>query len=187
MFFVTKMKEKISETVELPEGITAEVKEKELILIGPKGTLSRFFNNPKINMSNEDSKIVFSCNSATKREKKQINTDIAHVNNLIKGTIDGFTYKLKVCSSHFPMGISVSGNKFEVKNYLGEKVPRILKFDETVKISVNGEEILVESNNKELAGQTAANIELLTRRTGFDRRVFQDGIYITEKAGKIIK
>ena len=64
---------------------------------------------------------------------------------------------------------------------------KILKFDETVKISVNGEEILVESNNKELAGQTAANIELLTRRTGFDRRVFQDGIYITEKAGKIIK
>ena len=111
----------------------------------------------------------------------------AHIKNMIKGVSEGFVYTLKICSSHFPMSVSVSGNKLEVKNYLGEKVPRVLNLVENVKVTINGEEVVVESSDKELAGQTAANIELLTRRSGFDRRVFQDGIYITEKAGKIVK
>ncbi len=181
------MNEKISEFVELPEGVTSQIKEKEITLTGNLGSLTRNFNNPKIAVKTDSSKIIFSCNSATKREKKQINTDIAHINNLIKGVQEGFVYKLKVCSSHFPMSVSVSGNKLEVKNYLGEKVPRVLNLVENVKVTINGEEVVVESSDKELAGQTAANIELLTRRSGFDRRVFQDGIYITEKAGKIVK
>lgn len=181
------MKEKISEQVELPEGITGQVKDKEITLTGPLGSLTRSFHNPRILIKIESSKIIFSCDSATKREKKQINTDLAHVSNLIKGVQEGFIYKLKVCSSHFPMSVSVSGTKFEVKNYLGEKVPRTLTLAENVNVSVNGDEVVVESTDKEMAGQTAANIELLTKRTGFDRRVFQDGIYIVEKAGKMIK
>ena len=47
--------------------------------------------------------------------------------------------------------------------------------------------IEVEGTDKELTSQQAASIEQLTRRPGYDKRVFQDGIYIIEKDGKRIK
>ena len=53
-------------------------------------------------------------------------------------------------------------------------------------MKVKGQEIIVEGIDKEATGQTAANIEQATRITKWDRRVFQDGIYIVEKAGKPI-
>ena len=54
------------------------------------------------------------------------------------------------------------------------------------KVTITGTEITIESINKELAGQMAANIEQLTKRTDFDRRKFQDGIYIVTKDGQNI-
>ena len=53
-------------------------------------------------------------------------------------------------------------------------------------MKINAPEIVVEGINKELTSQTAASIEQMTRRPGFDKRIFQDGIYITEKDGKKI-
>ncbi|MBS3165081.1 hypothetical protein J4439_06645 [Candidatus Woesearchaeota archaeon] len=60
----------------------------------------------------------------------------------------------------------------------------MLKLRQGVQVKVEGSDIRVESVSRELAGQTAASIEQLTRRPGFDNRIFQDGIYIVEKSGK---
>ena len=54
-------------------------------------------------------------------------------------------------------------------------------------MKLNGEMISVTGINKEIVSQAAADIEQLTRRVGFDRRIFQDGIYIVEKDGKVIE
>ena len=53
-----------------------------------------------------------------------------------------------------------------------------------MKLKVNKEEIVVSGIDKEKVSQAAASIETLTRRQGFDRRRFQDGIYIISKDGK---
>ena len=39
--------------------------------------------------------------------------------------------------------------------------------------------------DKEGVGQFSGHLEAITRISGYDKRVFQDGIYITEKAHPI--
>ena len=78
-------------------------------------------------------------------------------------------------------------NKFVVKNFIGEKVPRTVSINEGVSVKIEGTEIVVEGFDKEKTGQMAASIEQMTRRPGFDERIFQDGIYLIEKDGKVIK
>ena len=82
------------------------------------------------------------------------------------------------------MNVSLNNDELQIKNFFGEKIPRILKIKEGADVKVEGEIITIESMDKEKAGQIAADIETLTKRSGFDRRIFQDGIYIIEKAGK---
>src|SRR6185437_14301280 len=113
--------------------------------------------------------------------KRLLETNAAHIRNMLRGAKDGHIYKLKICSGHFPMSVTLKGDHFEVKNFIGEKVPRVLKVKQGVKVTIAGTDITVESHNKELAGSQASAKELLTRRPGFDTRIFQDGIYITEK------
>ncbi len=180
------VKKTIQETITLPEGVTAEIKGKEVTIKGPKGELTRTILARKIDVKNENGGITLIAENATQKEKKLLYTYRAHIRNMITGVTEGYTYKLKICSGHFPMSVAMKGNTLEVKNFIGEKVPRTLTIKEGVQVKINGDIIEVESINKELAGQTAGDIEKLTRRPGFDRRIFQDGIYIIEKAGKAV-
>ena len=102
---------------------------------------------------------------------------------MVKGVTDGFTYTLKALYSHFPMTLAVKGNQLIVNNYFGERVPRSAAILNGVEVKVqNKTEVVVSGIDKEAVGQTAANIERSTTVKKRDRRVFQDGIYLIEKA-----
>jgi large subunit ribosomal protein L6 len=55
-----------------------------------------------------------------------------------------------------------------------------------VNVKVEGDTIILEGADKALVGNVAGKMEKLTRITDKDKRRFQDGIYIIEKAGKVI-
>ena len=150
--------------------------------MGQKGELERKLSARNIHITLENKQITITSKKPSKREKTMANTFRAHIKNMIQGVKQGYTYKLKICSGHFPMTVSVEGTEVVIKNFMGEKVPRRANILPEVKVNIEGEEIVIESPNKEAAGQTAGNIELATKITNKDRRVFQDGIYITEKA-----
>ncbi len=181
------MKIDITAKVEIPENVEVKVDKGIVSAKGPKGEVSKKLLSPKISISVQDKNVVIESKKATKREKKMIGTFKSHTRNVIKGALEGFIYKLKICSSHFPMTVGLEGKKFVVKNFLGESIPRTLEVKEGVDIKIEGNDILIESPNKELAGQTAASIEKLCSIKNRDRRIFQDGIWIVEKAGKEIK
>ncbi len=46
---------------------------------------------------------------------------------------------------------------------------------------MNGDEVLLSGIDIEAVGQSAANLERTTHIREYDPRVFQDGIYITQK------
>jgi len=178
--------EKLEKAVKVPEGVTVSVESNNVTVKGEKGEFSRRFADPRVEINMAENSVIVLAKNATKREKKRIFTYAVHIKNMIKGVKEGHVYKLKICSGHFPMNVENAGDKFSVKNFLGEKIPRILKIREGTTVKVEGTEIIVESIDKEKAGQTAANIEKLTRVRGRDLRIFQDGIYIIEKSGKVL-
>ena len=184
----TKMKQKLMQKeIVLKENIEVKLDGRTLIIKGEKGELKRRFIYPGIKMSVKDNKIILSAENATKREKTMLGTFAAHIRNMIKGVLEGFVYKLKICSGHFPMSVLVEGQKVLVKNFLGERVPRKAKILPGAKVSVQGDIISVEGIDKEIVSQSASNIELACRVSNRDRRIFMDGVWLINKDGKNIK
>ena len=181
------MKQDLREELEIPEATNIRIEKGVFLVKGEKGELQKTIHNPKISSRIIGNQVVFESKRATQREKKLIKTYLAHLKNMILGVSKGHSYKLKICSGHFPMSVSVKGDVFEIKNFIGETVPRTITIPQGVSVKVEGQFIVVEGINKDLASQTAALIEKLTRRPGYDKRVFQDGIFIIEKDGKPIK
>ncbi|MFA4960534.1 MAG: 50S ribosomal protein L6 [Candidatus Pacearchaeota archaeon] len=177
------MKKKLERIIEIPEGISVSFNVNEIIIKGNGKEIKKKFDIQNINLEISGNKIIISCESATRRESRMIGTIWAHINNMIAGLKDEYVYKLEICNVHFPMNVKVEGNNLVIKSFLGEKTPRVAKILPEVKVEVKGNEITVSSYNLESAGQTAGNIEKATKITGRDRRVFQDGIFITEKCG----
>jgi len=177
----------IREEVEIPEGVEVTIEGNTVKVKGPKGELERELKYPGVKIFTEDGKVVIYKEFPRKKDIAITRTFKAHIANMIKGVTEGFTYRLKVVYSHFPISVKVQGDEVIIENFLGEKAPRRAKILPGVTVKVRGQEITVESIDKEKAGQTAANIEQATRITKWDRRVFQDGIYIVDKAGKPIK
>ncbi len=184
MLIFIKMRKEIIRQIEIPEGVEANIEENKLIVKGEKGENEREFRMGKINLEKKDNLIIIGHKKATKKEKKMINTITSHIKNMLKGVKEGFEYQLKICSSHFPFTVDLQGKEATVKNFLGEKIPRKIKIPESAEVEIQGDMITITSNDKESAGQAAANFERSTKIRNKDRRIFQDGIFIINKAGR---
>lgn len=180
------MKATMNETLDIPEGVSVSVKHGVFHVKGAKGEVTRELHMPRIESKVEGKEIIFNSKNATQREKKLIMTFIAHLKGAFKGVTEGHVYRLKLCSSHFPMTAAVKGSQLEIKNFFGEQTPRFAPIPAGVSVKVDGQVVTVEGVHKELVSQTAAEMEKATKRPGFDKRIFQDGLFIIEKDGKLI-
>lgn len=177
----------LSYKLQIPEGVEVQYKDGKIVVEGKLGKVEREFKLMKgIQISIVGREFCISSKDENRKCKKLMRTVLAHVKNMMIGVTQGFTYKLKICFSHFPMTVKVVGKEVVIENFMGQKQPRIAKIVGNTSVQVTGDEITVFGIDKEAAGQTAANIERATRVKGLDRRVFQDGIYIIEKCGKAI-
>ena len=103
-------KKDLAETIKVPEGITVNKEGTNLIIKGPKGAIKRNFDNPRVNVESNQHEIKLFSQGASKKEKAVISSYKAHLKNAFFGVKEGYVYKLKVCSGHFPMNVSVSGH-----------------------------------------------------------------------------
>ena len=176
---------KIVSTIAIPDGVTVSQDGNILKVKGPKGELSRNFAHPSVNVAIDGSNVAVSCEFPTIREKAMVGTFHAHVRNMVRGVTEAYLYELKVVFSHFPMKVAVKGDRVEIDNYMGGHAPRFANIVGGCKVKVNGADVTVEGIDIEAVGQTAANIERAASRGGFDKRVFQDGIYVIKKSHKV--
>lgn len=173
-------KKAVKET-KIPDGVKVDVKGDKTIVTGAEETLTMDFRHPRIALSVEGEKVIARCEYPSKADVALMGTIISNVRNMIKGVTEGFEYRMKIVYSHFPIKASVKGEEFVVENFLGERSPRRAKILGKTKVDVRGDEVVLTGPNIKHVGQSAANIEQVTMIKGYDPRVFQDGIYITQK------
>jgi len=178
------MHQDIKEEIEIPTNVDAKIEGSILSIKGPNGEMKKRI---MLKISHEGNKIIIEKKNGTKRDKNMIKTNAALIRNMVKGALEGYDYSLQVCSVHFPMNVSATKDFVIVKNFLGETKERKAVILPNVKVEIKGDIVKVHSADKEAAGQTAANIESATKVTNRDRRIFQDGIWMIEKAGKALE
>lgn len=171
----------IKETVEIPEEADVGLENDVFKVSGPEGELSREFDLRGVELVREGNKVIVSSDSSRKKRRSAVGTVISRINNMFEGVVNPFSSELKVVYSHFPISVSVEGDKVKIENFIGEETPRVAEIvGKNTKVDVKGEDIELSGPDKEAVGQTAANIEQATQAKGRDPRVFQDGIYIVE-------
>jgi len=171
----------MEKTVTVPEGVEVAKEGNFIVIKGPKSELRRVLVHPKVSFKVSGNTVKIASEQDRRKENAVVGTWAAHIKNMIVGVTSGWKGKLKIVCSHFPVKVNVEGNKVIIQNFLGEKKPRTAQIPEGVKVEIKKDEIIVSGPDKELVGNTCGNIELATRVTGRDRRVFQDGIYILGK------
>ena len=179
------MKTDLHEHIQAPQGVTISVSAGNTVLVmGPRGEVKRAFFDPKITITGESEGASLR-SVGRRKEKTRMYSYVAHIKNMITGVLNLHEYTLKICSGHFPINVAMGANQLSVKNFLGEKTPRIVAVPAGVTVKVEGDKINVSSPDIELAGRVASSFEQLTRITNRDLRIFQDGIYIIKKSGEL--
>jgi large subunit ribosomal protein L6 len=171
----------ISRTIQVPADVEANLDGRKLTVKGPKGAVTRDFSHAAVSIESKDKNIRVWAEWPRKKEASLVGTIDSHIQNMIKGTTKGYTYKLKIVFSHFPISVKLKEKTVLVENFTGERNPRKAKIRGNAQVKIQSEDIIVQGIDIEDVSQTAANIEQATKVKRKDPRIFLDGIYVYEK------
>jgi len=168
----------ISKTIQVPDGVEVSLAGKKVTVKGEKGVLTRDFSYAPISIDTNGQTVRVWANWPRKKEASLVGTIHSHIQNMISGIQKGFSYKLKIVFSHFPISVKVQGKTVLIENFTGERRARKAKILGDVQVKVQSEDIVVQGVNLEDVSQTASNIEQATKVKRKDPRVFLDGIFV---------
>jgi large subunit ribosomal protein L6 len=171
----------ISKIIQVPDGVEVTIEGRKVTVKGAKGALTRDFSYVPISIEGNGKTVRVWAEWPRKKEASLVGTIYSHIQNMITGVEKGFSYKLKIVFSHFPISVKVQGKTVVIENFTGERRARRVKTIGDVKVKVQSEDVVVEGINLEDVSQTAANIEQATKVKKKDPRVFLDGIYVYER------
>ncbi len=170
-----------SETIQVPAEVEVSLEGRRITVKGPKGTLTRDFSHEPVSIELNGKVVKTWAEWPRKKESALVGTINSHIRNMITGVTKGFTYKLKIVFSHFPISVKLKEKTVLVENFTGERSPRKSKIIGEVKVKIQGEDIIVQGINLEDVSQTAANVEQATKVKRKDPRIFLDGLYVFEQ------
>jgi large subunit ribosomal protein L6 len=167
------------------DGADVSINGLNITVKGPKGTLTKDFNNPKfmksVTITKNGSDVIIKENKDIKKTMAIVGTIAAHLRNMMNGVVTGYKYNMKIIYTHFPITVAVKDKEVQVKNFLGEKGVRTSEIVGNTQVKVEKDTVSVSGINLDEVSQTAANIELSCKLRKRDRRIFVDGVYVSEK------
>lgn len=159
--------------VKIPANITVSLRGNAVTVNGPKGSVTKLL--PPV-----DAKVEGDSFAVAGADKATCNTALALVRSAIRGVTEGCQRRLQIVYSHFPFTLEVKGKELHIKNFLGEKVPRVAQLVGDTAVKVEKDIVIVSGPDEYAVGQTVANIKTATKIRYKDSRVFQDGMYQLE-------
>ncbi len=183
----TKQIEEFKDEVAIPEKVTVRLDKHMLHFTGPLGKTHKNFRNIPVNIKVTKDKILITAINSKKRDYAILHTARSIIRNICEGLITGYTIKMKIVFSHFPITVKVEEKKILIENFQGERAPRITNIVGNTKVVPKGEDVILTGEVWTDITQTAANIELKSKVKNKDHRVFLDGIYVFEKKKGIDK
>jgi len=171
----------ISKTVQIPDDVEVSIEGQKVTVKGAKGTLTRDFSHASISIELNQKSIRVWTEWPRKKQAALVGTVYSHIRNMIVGARKGFTCKLKIVFSHFPISVKVKDKTVLIENFTGERSARKAKIAGDAQVKIQSEDIIIQGTSLEDVSQTAANIEQATKVKRKDPRIFLDGIYTYER------
>merc|ERR1711862_61713 len=176
--------------VDIPEGVTIQIKSKIVKVTGPLGSISKGFKNSAVLFRNRDTKegkkFAISIWFKNRKQRALAKTMASLVDNMVIGVTSGYKYVMRYGFKRHPMKpiTAKDGKSIKIENYLGAKDIKDITAPEGVKMHTDpedkekGKEITVTGIDNELVGTACSLIHQSCRPRALDRRKFEDGLYI---------
>ena len=178
----TKQIENSTVEIQIPKDVKVNLKGGMLQVQGPLGKVYKNFKKIPVLIQINDNKIILRKTGERNKHLAILNTAKSLIQTLCTGVVDGFTIKMKIVYSHFPVTVKIEGKKVLIKNFQGERAPRISMIKGDTKVVVKGDDVILTGPVLTDVSQTAANIQLKSKVKNKDHRVFLDGIYRYSKS-----
>ncbi|KAK8049115.1 60s ribosomal protein l9 protein [Apiospora phragmitis] len=179
------------ETLEVPEGVSVQIKARNVTVTGPEGKLSKDLSHLAVNFSHPKKNVIgIEIHHGARKNVAALRTVRTLINNLITGVTKGYKYKMRYVYAHFPINVNIDKNsetdchEVEIRNFLGEKIVRrvVMRHGVDIEPSKNQkDELTLTGISLEDVSQSAADIQQICRVRNKDIRKFLDGLYVSEK------
>ncbi|MGP9804766.1 50S ribosomal protein L6 [Paracoccus sp. NSM] len=167
--------------VELPKGVTAEIKGQTIEVKGPKGTRS-FTATDDVDLVLEEGSVSVKPRGTSKRARQQWGMTRSMIENLTVGVSTGFKKELEIQGVGYRA--NMQGNVLKLA--LGYSHDVNFEVPEGVTITAPKQtEIVVEGIDQQLVGQVAANIREWRRPEPYKGKgIRYKGEFVFRKEGK---
>ena len=171
--------------IEIPAGVTVDVKDNVVTVKGPKGQLSQAVN-PDLDVKVENGHVVVTRPSDDREHRAQHGLYRALIHNMVVGVSEGYRKEMELVGVGYRA--AATGQVLELS--LGYSHAIYLKLPPEVKVEAKSERnknplIILESDDKQLLGQVCAKIRSLRKPEPYKGKGIKFvGEVIRRKSGK---
>jgi large subunit ribosomal protein L9e len=176
--------------IKIPAEISVSLNGRTVNVKGPRGALSRNFSHTPIEFTMAGARTLnATIYFGARKHVACLRTIASHIENMIKGVTLGYAYKMRAAYAHFPINVSIAdgGKVLQIRNYLGEKIVRKISMLPgcIVAITDQKDEIIISGNCLESVSQSAASVQQCAAVKNKDKRMYLDGIYVSERTNVV--
>ncbi len=170
--------------ITIPQGVNIQLSGNSLTVQGPKGKLSRTFPGEFLNIEIKNGQIRLLGDFNKKIVRAQAGLSFALINNMIKGTSDGYSKQLEIVGVGYRA--QVQGKNLNLQ--LGFSHPVAFPIPEGIKIETpKPTQIVIQGIDKERVGDVAARIRAVLPPEPYKGKgIRYAGEYVRRKLGKAI-
>ena len=170
--------------IPIPEGVSVSVTERQIHVNGPRGELHRDLPED-VTVVQEDGQIVVSRDKETREARSLHGLVRSLIANMVTGVTQGYEKTLEIHGVGYR--VAKQGNDLEIAVGFSHPVKKAAPAGIEFEVP-SPTRIVVKGVDKELVGQTAAEIRSIRKPEPYKAKgIRYEGEYIRRKAGKAAK